>query len=207
MDKNKVYQGVEVRSFGGDAAPKALDDSRVIEGYAVVFNKRSKVMFDPFSGQVFDEIIMPSAITDELVKRSDVKALMEHNRERLLARSKEGVGTLSLSIDSVGLKYRFEAPNTQNGDEAIELIKRGDISGSSFSFIAQSEGAVRKEWDSKRGIWTHYVEKIDGLYDVTITCSPAYTQTSVDVRSLEAPIADPEKNDTLKELENRINNL
>ncbi|MEB3372534.1 HK97 family phage prohead protease [Bacteroides sp. CR5/BHMF/2] len=37
-----------------------------------------------------------------------------------------------LELDDYGLKYRFEAPSTPDGDFAVEMIKRGDIFGSSF---------------------------------------------------------------------------
>ena len=140
----------EIRSYGGEAAPKI--EGRTIEGYAVVFNQRSEVMLDwdvQHGIRKFTEIIQPNAISDELLSRSDVKANVEHNRERLLARYNKGKGTLSLTLDEHGLKYRFEAPNTQEGDFVVEMINRGDIAGSSFAFRVNEKKDV--EWMTEIG--------------------------------------------------------
>lgn len=51
-----------------------------------------------------------------------------------MARSNMGAGSLALSVDDYGLAYKFDAPNTQCGNDAIEMINRGDLFGSSFAF-------------------------------------------------------------------------
>ena len=178
MEKN-----IEIRSYGGDAAPTI--DGRTIEGYAVVFNERSEVMLDwsvEHGVRRFVEVIEPSAIDEALLSRSDIKATAEHNRERLLARYNKGKGTLALSLDEHGMKYRFEAPNTNDGNFAVEMIQRGDIGGSSFAFrVKEADTTWKKEGET----WVRTIHKISGLYDVTITTDPAYSQTEVTVRSLE----------------------
>lgn len=196
----------EIRSVGGDAAPKIDGEGRTIEGYAIVFGVESQVMVDFWSDERFIEIIDKSSVTEELLRRCDIKALMEHNRERLLARNNRGSGTLELTIDDKGLKYRFEAPNTQEGNDALELIRRGDIGGSSFAFIARSAGCVEKEWLSDKKMWRRTIKRFDGIFDVTITSDPAYLQTSVDARSLAAPEPedDPDMSSYYEELEKRV---
>ena len=178
MEKN-----IEIRSYGGDAAPTI--DGRTIEGYAVVFNERSEVMLDwsvEHGVRRFVEVIEPSAIDEALLSRSDIKATAEHNRERLLARYNKGKGTLALSLDEHGMKYRFEAPNTNDGNFAVEMIQRGDIGGWSFAFrVKEADTTWKKEGET----WVRTIHKISGLYDVTITTDPAYSQTEVTVRSLE----------------------
>lgn len=186
MDNSKLYEKSEIRSFSGTATP-SISEGRTIEGYAIVFNQRSQVMYDFWEDVYFEEIILPEAVTPELIRSCDIKALMEHNRERLLARSNKGEGTLELEIDEVGLKYRFTAPNTKDGDDAIELVSRRDIGGSSFGFIARSKGCVEREWDKSTQRWLHRIRKFDAIFDVTLTSDPAYTQTSVNVRSLSSP--------------------
>jgi len=189
--EEKDYGHYEVRSFGERAEPKmAGEDSRKIVGYAIVFGERSQILSD-WSNR-FEEIILPEAVSQNLIERSDIKALMEHNRERLLARSNRGQGTLRLTIDEVGLRYEFDAPNTVDGDTALELVRRGDISGSSFAFSARGADSVDKEWDDERKLWVYKVRRIDALYDVTLTSDPAYTQTSVEARSLSAPSKAPD---------------
>ena len=81
---------LEIRSFGGDAAPKI--EGRTIDGYAIVFNQRSEVMLDWTDEGIrrFVEVVDPSAVDEALLLSSDIRALIEHNRERLLARYNKG---------------------------------------------------------------------------------------------------------------------
>lgn len=187
--KNSDYGAFERRGYSLGAEPQLRDatsqESRTIVGYAIVFGSRSEVLSS--WGERFEEVIHPEAVTPELLQRCDIKALMEHNHERLLARSNKGQGTLSLTIDHVGLRYEFDAPKTVDGDTALELVRRGDIAGSSFAFRAYSEGAVERSWDDKRKMWIYDVRKIDAIYDVTLTSNPAYSETSVSARSLDKP--------------------
>lgn len=173
---------LEIRSFGGDAAPKI--EGRTIEGYAIVFNQRSEVMLARTDKEIrrFVEIVDPYAADEALLLSSDIRALIEHNRERLLARYNKGVGTLSLTIDEHGLRYSFEAPNTTDGDYAVEMVKRGDISGSSFGFRARNEDTV---WTKEGNLWVRTIKRFSLLREITLTTDPAYTQTEVSVRSLD----------------------
>ena len=175
MKENEKEQVIpEIRSYSGIATPKT--NGRQISGYAVVFGTQSQILYDAGSGRMFKEIIDTRAITPELLKQSDVKALLEHSAERLLARCKNGTGTLTLRIDTMGLFYCFEAPHTADGDFALEMIKRGDISGSSFAFKANDKDCT---WTKPGEIWIRKVNKISVLYDVSIESDPAYTETSV----------------------------
>ena len=188
---------MEIRSFGESAAPK-VNESRTIEGYAIVFGQESEVLFDKSKRRRFIEIIQPGAVTQELLERSDVKALLEHNSERMLARSFNGKGTLTLSVDSHGVKYRFDAPATQDGDYSVEMVKRGDLFGSSFAY-ATDEKNVRYEKRAD-GMLMRYVNKIEWIGDVSIVSDPAYMGTDVTVRSLEKYF--PEENqEYLKQVE------
>lgn len=176
-------KNLEIRSFGGDAAPKI--EGRTIDGYAIVFNKRSEVMIDWSAEEGlrrFVEVVSPTAISDNLLQQSDIKALVEHNRERLLARYNRGKGTLELTIDEHGLRYKFEAPKTNDGDYAVEMVSRGDISGSSFAFRVKDEDT---DWVKDGKLWVRTINKFSSIHDVTITTDPAYTQTEVNVRSIE----------------------
>lgn len=176
-------KNLEIRSFGGDAAPKI--EGRTIEGYAIVFNKRSEVMIDWSAEEGlrrFVEVVSPTAISGNLLQQSDIKALVEHNRERLLARYNRGKGTLELTIDEHGLRYKFEAPKTNDGDYAVEMVSRGDISGSSFAFRVKNEDT---DWVKDGKLWVRTINKFSSIHDVTITTDPAYTQTEVNVRSIE----------------------
>ena len=165
---------IERRSFNIEFRNEP--ESRHIEGYGSVFNKRSVDLGG------FTEIIADGAF-DGVIENSDVKALLDHNPDRgILARSRNGKGSLTLSIDENGLKYAFDAPKTALGDEVIEGLQRGDYSQSSFAFTVEDE-TWTKEAD---GSYLRTINKIGGLYDVSIVADPAYPDTSVAVRSLDA---------------------
>lgn len=175
---------MEIRSFSEERAMPTVVDERTIEGYAVVFEKESRVMFDKQKNRFFVEVIKRGAVTEDDLKNWDVKALMEHDKSRLLARSYNGSGTLQLSVDNYGVKYRFEAPKTVEGDNAVEMIRRKDIFGSSFSFTANEKENVsyKKKED---GILLREVSRLNKIYDVSPVSDPAYFGTDVNVRSLD----------------------
>ena len=165
---------LEIRSFNIELRDEP--ESRHIEGYGSVFNERSLDLGG------FVEMIAPGAF-DGVIERSDVKCYLDHNPEKgILARSRNGKGSLSLVIDEKGLKYSFDAPKTNLGDEVVEGLKRGDYSQSSFAFTVDDE-VWTKEAD---GSYLRTITKIGGLYDVSIVANPAYEGTSVALRSLDA---------------------
>lgn len=180
----------ETRSYiGGQYQPRIREaaegqaQSRTIEGYAIVFGVESRLITDYW--ERYREIIEPGAVTVEDLKGFDIKMTMYHNREKILARSNKGEGTLNLSIDKVGVKYSFEAPNTPDGDTALELVKRGDLSGSSFMYWTDEANNVSYE-KTDDGVLKRHVKKISQIYDMTIAADPAYTQTNVTAREVEA---------------------
>lgn len=179
----------EIRSAqGGHFQPHLREVSeeggsgRTIEGYAIVFGVESRMLVDYWDD--YREIIEPGAITEEELAQMDIKMTMWHNREKLLARSNKGVGTLKLSVDKIGVKYEFEAPNTSDGNNALELVKRGDMGGSSFTYWSDESSSVSYTKDDD-DILIRHVKKINMVYEMTIASDPAYTQTSVTAREIE----------------------
>lgn len=167
---------------------KRSDDTRTVEGYALVFNTES----NDLGG--FREEIQPTAL-DGVLERSDVLCLLNHNEEKgVLARSKCGEGSLELTVDEKGLKYRFDAPNTALGDELLEGLKRGDITASSFAFTIDKD-TWSKEND---GSYKRTINNFKEIMDVSPVYRPAYDATSVQVdsRGLDA-LKDKEKKEDL----------
>ena len=165
---------LEIRSFNIELRDEP--ESRHIEGYGSVFNERSLDLGG------FVEMIAPGAF-DGVIERSDVKCYLDHNPGKgILARSRNGKGSLSLVVDEKGLQYSFDAPKTNLGDEVVEGIKTVDYSQSSFAFTVDDE-VWTKEAD---GTYLRTITKIGGLYDVSIVANPAYEGTSVALRSLDA---------------------
>ena len=162
--------------------------SRKICGYAIMFNVPS-VILDKDDHYEEREIIKPCAVTKELLDGCDILMTMYHNRKIVLARSNKGEGTLSYRIDSKGVFFEFDAPNSPNGDEALELVRRGDITGCSFIFGSYyyDDEYVRREEKKVNGVTqvTCFVLKMTGVYDFTITTKPAYPDTSVEAREAQ----------------------
>ena len=158
-------------------------ESRTIEGYAIVFGVRSVLLADWYDR--YYEVIEPGAIDEARLREMDIKMTMFHDREILLARSNKGQGTLKLSVDEVGVKYEFEAPRTCDGDNALELVRRGDLSGSSFTFWSDEHSSVRYELLDDDVLLRH-VDRIDKVYEMTIAADPAYVETTVTAREVEA---------------------
>ncbi len=150
------------------------EEKRTVEGYALLFNT-------PSDGLPFEEVIERGAL-DGVIEKSDVFALLNHNQTRgILARSKEGTGSLFLSVDDKGLKYRFEAPKTALGEELLENLRRGEIDQSSFCFDVEKD-----TWEKKNdGTWKRTVHKIANLYDASPVYNAAYSKTSVCLRGKE----------------------
>lgn len=153
-----------------------------IEGYAVVFNRESEILYDKQTKKYFTELIDPSAISEELIRSCDIKMLINHNKERMLARSRNGEGTLQLSVDDYGLKFSFPIPNTSDGQYIKEMVNRRDFNGCSFAFV---DDDVELGWNKEKGCATRKVKKIRALFDCSIVADPAYSDTEVSVRQIE----------------------
>lgn len=167
-------------------------ESRTIEGYALKFGVRSRLLCDWWNN--YYEVLEPGCVTREMLDKQDIKLTMFHDRQLVLARSNKGNGTLSYEVDKVGVKFWAEMPHTVDGDKALELVSRGDIAGCSFIYSTDegdSENAVSYERLDEKGddgedILLRHVKRIDNVYDFTITTDPAYEQTDVSKREVES---------------------
>lgn len=152
------------------------NDSRILSGYAAVFNSESKDLGG------FTEMISPTAF-EGVIERSDVFAVLDHDRNKVLARSKMGKGSLELNIDSKGLQFRFESPNTTLGNDVLSMVKRGDLTDASFCFTVEDENWQKRE----DGSYLRTINKIGDLFDVSVCYNGAYPEsyTEVALRSLD----------------------
>jgi hypothetical protein len=152
--------------------------SRTISGYGIVFNSPSRLI----EGR-FYEIIKPEAIRG-VIEKSDILALMNHDISRgVLARSTYGKGSMRLTVDSKGVKYSFEAPTFDLGNELVEGVKRGDIRGSSFAFsIAKDGESFDRQSD---GTIIRTITKFEEIYDMSPCYKEAYEDTTVAIRNLD----------------------
>lgn len=181
-----IVSGLRIREATDGA------ESRTIEGYALKFGVRSRLLCDWWNN--YYEVLEPGCVTREMLDKQDIKLTMFHDRQLVLARSNKGNGTLSYEVDKVGVKFWAEMPHTVDGDKALELVSRGDIAGCSFIYSTDegdSGNAVSYERLDEKGddgedILLRHVKRIDNVYDFTITTDPAYEQTDVSKREVEA---------------------
>jgi HK97 family phage prohead protease len=179
--------GKEIRTFGDKQNVSIREEEgkpTTIEGYAVVFNSRSVLMYDWMAGEPFYETIDPAAITQEDLNSWDVRATLDHDFSQLLARCINGSGSLKLTRDDKGVKYEFPAPDTVDGKRACERIRRGELFGSSFMFSFDDKTGCNYSRDKDNNL-CRCVTKIDRIYDVSIVQNPAYQASSVTQRSVE----------------------
>lgn len=167
---------IEYRSFRIEAREQG---SRTVSGYGSVFNSQSEDLG-------FIETIDPKAITDETIKRSDVFATLNHDMDKILARCKYGSGSLELKCDDKGLYYRFDAPNTDLGDELLEYLNRGEIDSSSFAFTVK-----RDEWTKgDDGKTYRRILEIDQVFDISPVFCAAYPEAICQKRNKPSDYAD-----------------
>lgn len=166
--------------------------SREVNGRAIVFGVRSVNLTPWSSTRVVYEVLEPGCLTQELINRSDVIYNLNHNSSVLnvLGRFRNSEkDTLKLELRADGVYNSCELPQTTAANDALELIKRGDINGQSFAFeddYEDTENGVSYERTNEtidgKEVWIRHVKKIIGLYDVSIVTHPAYEQTSVTTR-------------------------
>lgn len=139
-----------------------------VRGYAAMYDKETKM-------GAWNEVIRSGFFTPDLIARSDIRALFNHDPNHLLARSKRGNGTLRLNADSFGLEFEFLPP--QHRSDIYEMLERGDLDQCSFAFRLSDMGQN----------WTRNDEDVDlrelviceELYDITLATYPAYEDTTV----------------------------
>lgn len=169
QERRIIVGNLEVRSKA-DAA-----DQRTLVGYAAKFDVRS----EDLGGWV--EELKPGAFDAVLKTKPDVRALLNHDPNHVLGRTT--AGTLRLDADKVGLRAEMDLPDTQIGRDLAVSIERGDIDQMSFGFRVLPGGAL---WDLDSDPAVRTVSEVGELFDVSVVTYPAYPQTEVGLRDLQA---------------------
>ena len=154
-------------------------ENRTVKGLAIVFDTWSQDLGG------FKEKILRSALTQEIIDKSDIFATMDHSKDYIMARSKNGKGNLNLEITDRGLEFSFEVPETAKGEELLQHIKRGEIDSCSFQFSLPKNRAG-EHWFKENGELRCEITKFDRLWDVACVYNPAYIDTACSARNLEA---------------------
>lgn len=164
MDRMSV---IERRYTAEVVELRADPEHKRIGGYAAVFNKLSRNLGG------FVEQVAPTAFNDSRGRDwPDVRA--RYNHEVLLGTT--AARTLSLSIDTVGLSYTVEPP--QSRADILELVQRGDVRHSSFAFRT-----IEDNWaTSDQGYPLRTLLNVQ-LVDVAPVDDPAYPDATAGLRS------------------------
>lgn len=163
------------------------NDSVVISGYVTSVERWSKPLLANCGGviQRCIEKIKAGAFSTALKRNSNVKVLLNHNKNRELANTLDG--TAKLEEDNIGLR----AEVTITDAEVVEKAKKNKLVGWSFGFYGNSV-AIGNE----NGMATRTVSDMD-LMEVSVlddTKSPAYYGTSLETRSEGDPILEIREN-------------
>ena len=168
---------------------KREDGQEVVVGYGSIFNSRSENLGG------FYEYISPTAISEETIAKSDVRALINHDANLILARSTSG--TLDLWVDEKGLKYEFEIPETSYGKDLAINMKNGNLNQSSFAFTVGDD-----EWSTDdNGNDIRTITSIDKLFDISVVSYPAYSQADSDLVVAQRGLAMYKEKQEIKEEE------
>lgn len=155
---------VEFRAAGG----------RKLVGYAAVFDSASKDLGG------FTEIVKPGAFARTLRANDiDQVALFHHTPHLILAR--RGAGTLQLTEDARGLAFEVDLADTSTARDLLVSVQRGDVAGCSFGFTVPKGG---DRWEVRGERVVRELVDVD-LFEITVTATPAYADTSVAVRAFQ----------------------
>jgi HK97 family phage prohead protease len=175
MSKPKLRDltAIEVRRVRTPATVRAAgDDTGEIRftGHAAIFESPTWIG-PPKWG--FQEVIARGAFA-KTINESDVRFLINHDPNLILARTT--AGTMTLTEDKIGLAVDADLAQTSYGQDLAVSLERGDMSQMSFGFRV-----VREEWEELETepgvvIERRTLQEVE-LFDVSSVTYPAYEDT------------------------------
>lgn len=170
MERRTIDARVELRGEG--------EEKRIGGLAAVYYDGTDSTEFRLWDGAV--ERVMPGAF-DQAIESDDVRALFNHDPNQVLGRKQ--AGTLALRSTKHGLDYEIDPGDTTVARDVSEHLRRGDVTGSSFSFRIRGEGETRGErWIEDGDRMVREVTSAQ-LYDVGPVTFPAYSGATSGLRS------------------------
>lgn len=167
---NRNHLSVEKRATNGT-------ESKLIRGYGAVFYSESDPGTEYWLWSDIVKRVMPGAFDELLASKPDVRGLFNHDSNYVLGRTT--AGTCRLSVDAVGLYYECdESPNDPDWSRVAEKINRGDVNGSSYSFIPGSVIWEETKDANDNYVWIRWLKKIEIVYDVGPVTFPAFTSAT-----------------------------
>ncbi|WP_425536482.1 phage major capsid protein [Bacillus thuringiensis] len=192
-----MNEKIEQRSFSLSEVSES-SDGFFVHGLVNKSGAWSQTLYDKH-GKPFIERVMPNVFARALQRAKDVKLLLEHDKNMLLARTKDE--TLKLTETSRGLEMEAILVPSKLSEHIHSSIKRGTLGDMSFGMIVLDE-----EWEQKNGVNQRSITEL-ALYECSIVSDGAYEDGSVEARSndirqnVEIPNFE-ERNQKIMNLEN-----
>ncbi|GAB3511663.1 HK97 family phage prohead protease [Emticicia fontis] len=191
LDKeNRFFDGSEFRIV-------KEGDKTYLEGYGIVFNSDSRLLYG-----FFKERILPEAVVGADMSRMVSK--FNHDINQVLGTT--WAGTLTYTTDARGVKYKVELPDTQVGRDVAVLAERGDLRASSFEFRTEEDQWFTETHEGKE-IDVRVIKKFSAIRDLSPVIDEAYEGTQglgltkrdyEECRGMPEPPTPPEKDGYLK---------
>ncbi|RSN58840.1 hypothetical protein DMH01_22795 [Amycolatopsis sp. WAC 04182] len=163
-ERRDYARPVELRSEG---------ENTTIRGYAYVFGALSHDLGG------FRERIERGAGRESMA-RNEMLATFNHNANAPLARTGAG---LRVGEDDIGGWYEIDLPDTSTARDVAELIRRGVVAGSSFTFSLPDARSDQEWTDTPDGEVIRTLRRID-VVELGPVLTPAYPDTTAALRAL-----------------------
>ncbi|AVF25090.1 phage prohead protease, HK97 family [Paenibacillus larvae subsp. larvae] len=181
-------QALEIRTAEENEGP-------ILTGYAAVFNKPALIR--DRRGDTYYEEIVPGAFKRSLSGTKEVFALRNHDSNALLGST---LVNLKLWEDNYGLGFELRKAGTPDFENAYAAVKSKLLRYCSFGFNVAKGG---EKWSVRNKIPYRRITDVN-LGEISLTHIPAYSQTSVEVRSI---VLNDSEDDIEKERQQRWNEL
>jgi hypothetical protein len=156
--------GVEIRHLGNT-------DEAEIRGRPIVYDSGYEV-FDAMGS--FREVVRPGSVSGVLTRNADVRLLVGHDQGSIpLARTSSGTLTLRDTPSALTFTARLDMRSQQSNDLVV-AIERGDITGLSIGFLCGSD-----TWSGDGEVRT--ITEIRELLEISCVAFPCSTATSLEV--------------------------
>lgn len=164
MEKRRAYMTTQ---FETREQPESGE--LVLSGYFIKFGVETELWPGYFEK-------VERAGVEAAIKDADIRALFNHDDSLVLGRT--GNGTVTLSVDEVGLYGDIIInPDDPQAMGAYARVQRGDVTGCSFGFMPLKIDYQTREDGSHLDI----IQELE-LFEVSPCTFPAYPQTEIAAR-------------------------
>lgn len=185
----RIEKGIQYR----DMSMTALDDKKVVNGYATTFNS-PYVLYEDEEMRILEQV---DSKAFEKADMSDVIMQYDH-RGHVFARIRNN--TLEVRTDDKGLFITADLGGTEIGRQLYEEIRGGYTDKMSFAFTVTGENVDRRTEGTKRVV-TRTITEIGKLFDVSAVSIPANNGTEISARSFCDGIIQKEHEESMRKAE------